>query len=150
MASMITRSQADLLAALAADIRPTNASRWDKPGIVAALAKVKTAPLADVAMALIRAATDPEARTPACITNTNSPHWAERITPPGEGVQPPRPSEACKVCGRHGDRCICEVTGPVWRPSSPAHPAAAHEYLMAAKAAIRNAKSNDHQEDPNG
>lgn len=115
MAQMITREQADLLAALAADIRPNDATRWDKPGIVAALAKLRTAPLADVAMALLRAAADPTARTPACITNTQSPHWAERLTPPGTGVAPPRTRECCRLCGRHADRCICE-DGPTTRP----------------------------------
>lgn len=78
----ITRHQAELIAQLAADIRPHGARRWDQPGILAALHRVQTLALADIAMAAFRAAADRAIDTPAPIGDTRSSAWRERIAEP--------------------------------------------------------------------
>lgn len=70
------------LATLAADARPHGARRWDIPGTVAAIRKVQHLALADVAMAVVRAASDRSLNTPAAIADLRSSAWRERLTDP--------------------------------------------------------------------
>jgi hypothetical protein len=95
----VTKEQADLLAILAAACRPHGARRWEAPGIVAAIGKVKHLALADVAFATLRAAVDRNLETPGAIGNTKAPCWAERIAEPPTRRHP-SPAEACRRCGR--------------------------------------------------
>lgn len=90
----VTRHQAELIAELAADMRPHGAGRWDHPGIVAAIYRVQTLALADVAMAAFRAAADRTLNTPAAIGDTKSSAWRERLTEPV-------PTKA-RICPTHG------------------------------------------------
>lgn len=38
---------------------------------------------------------------------------------------PPKPAEACRTCGRHADRCLCD-DGPTTRPPRPASDVTEH------------------------
>lgn len=134
----VTKDQAHMLAALAAACRPHRAPRWDEPGIVAAIAKVSSLALPDVTLAVIRAASDPAAKTPGVIAATTSIHWREKASVPTT-PQPPRTTEACRLCGRHLDRCTCGQQQT--RPPSKATNAA--QYAEQARAAIRGAKEED-------
>lgn len=100
-----TRDQADHLAALAQAIRPQGAPRWDAAGIMAALAKVRHLSLADVALAVIRAADDRDAKTPAVITNLRSPHWRERNPDRPRELDHTAPEYRCATCNKPKDRC---------------------------------------------
>lgn len=97
----VTKDQAHMLAALAVACRPYGAPTWDAPGVVAAIGKVAHLSLADVTLAVTRAAADATAKTPAVISATSSQHWAEKVTPPSAPSNP-RPGEACGTCG-HGE-----------------------------------------------
>jgi hypothetical protein len=97
---MMTRSQAENIAALVAAIRLD----WDTAGVLAVLRKLADRDLADVARAAITAATDPRNRTPAVIALAG-PHWPtaarrEWVAPP-----PPRLSERCPTHLGHLDNC---------------------------------------------
>lgn len=102
---MIEKHQADALAALAVACRPYGALKWDPAGVVAAIAKVKHLGLADVAMAVIRAASDRDAKTPGVITATNSLHWREKLSEPRARRTPYDPQHTCGVCGFAEDEC---------------------------------------------
>ena len=96
---------------------------WDTAGSLAILGRVKGRNADDVAMAWIRFCADDTARTPGAFPNPRGPHWAERIAPP-EPLRPPRPDEACQICGRHHDRCLCDQ--PQRRPPTRSQVAAEH------------------------
>lgn len=104
-----------MLAALAAAARPHGARRWDAPGVMAAISKVKHLELAEVGMALFRAARDRDLETPAAIGNTGSPCWIERP------VERPTPTKATlsEPCGE------CSVErhqhGRFWAPDEVPH-----------------------------
>jgi hypothetical protein len=74
----VTQDQARALAQLAVDCRPHGARRWDIQGVYAAIGKVKDRHLADVVLAVIRAADDRNAETPGVINAPGSLHWKER------------------------------------------------------------------------
>lgn len=94
----VTDQQARALAFLAAAARPSGARRWDEPGIVAAIAKVKHLHLADVALAAMRAADDRTLETPGAIGNPASSCWRERNADrPRASVRSAGPW--CKSCG---------------------------------------------------
>jgi hypothetical protein len=76
----VSREQAQMLATLAVSCRPNGAPHWDAPGVMAAIGKVKDRTLADVVLAVIRAADDREAKTPGVISAPGSSHWKERGT----------------------------------------------------------------------
>lgn len=96
-----------MLAALATACRPHGAPRWDAPGVVAAIGKVKHLSLADVILAVIRAADDREARTPGVIGNTRSVCWQERSTERPRDPEILAPGERCGICAhqRHDGKC---------------------------------------------
>jgi len=138
---VITRDQAHALAFLAAACRPTNAPTWDQPGILAALRKVHDRPLAQIALATIRAAADPTAQTPGVIAATESIHWQEKLaatTTP----RPPRGDEQCPIHpGQWRDRCSgCradKLTGTERVVDKPVRTEQAMEHIREARAGIR-------------
>lgn len=100
----VTKPQAEMLATLATAARPHGAPRWDAPGVMAALAKVAHLELAEVMMAVGRAARDRDLDTPAAIGNPAAPCWIER---PVERWMPDKttPEGRCGICGNRRDRC---------------------------------------------
>lgn len=101
----VTQDQAQRLAALAVDARPHGARRWDAAGVMAAIAKVRHLALADVALAVIRAADDRDLETPGAIGNTQTSCWRERAT--NRHVDRPHltPGNTCGICGQHRTKC---------------------------------------------
>lgn len=96
----VTRDQAEALATLAANVRAeAKTSRWDKPGIMTAIGRVKDRTLADVALAVIRAADDPTLDTPGAIGNPTTSCWAERATRHA-AFEPYDPAAFCGTCGK--------------------------------------------------
>jgi len=85
---------------LAAACRPSGAPRWDEAGIFAAIAKVRTMQLADVALSVIRAADDANAKTPGVIANTSAPNWQERSAPRPRPIEPYDRRVHCDVCSK--------------------------------------------------
>lgn len=101
----VSKDQAAQLADIAAACRPYGAPQWDRSGIVAAIGKVKHLSLADVALAVIRAADDRDAKTPAVITNSRSQHWRERKTDRPAEREPYDPTTYCGICGKSEADC---------------------------------------------
>lgn len=92
-----------MIAALVASIRP------DWPGAVIASVLQSHAHqvhAADLAVAAIRAAQNPELRTPKAI-GWRGPHWDGAKTTP----QHHEPRERCGVCGKTEPRCVMERPG---------------------------------------
>lgn len=100
----VTKDQAEMIANLATAARPHGSRRWDAPGVMAALGKVRHLELAEVLMAVGRAARDRDLETPAAIGNTAAPCWIER---PVERPQPERTTREsrCGICGKSRERC---------------------------------------------
>lgn len=92
---------------LAAACRPHGAPRWDEAGIYAAIAKVRHLSLADVALAVIRAADDDKAKTPGVIANTSAPNWQERATNRPTPRDPWDPNEFCEHTQKRIEDCGC-------------------------------------------
>lgn len=101
----VTRDQAAALAELAAAIRPHGARRWDKTGIVAAISNVKDMHLADVCMAVIRAADDRTLETPGAIGNPKAPCWADKRNDRPQPITPYDPLATCGICGKDEGFC---------------------------------------------
>lgn len=93
---------------LAVACRPSGAPRWDEAGIFASIAKVRQLNLADVALAVIRAADDANAKTPGVIANTSAPNWQERATNRPAPRDPYDPARFCHVCGRSSHACTSD------------------------------------------
>lgn len=72
----------------------SHATKWDEPGIAAAISRVAHCDLGEVMAACARAATDKTLTTPAAIGDTRSSAWRERLVEP----VPTRP----RVCDVHG------------------------------------------------
>ena len=130
----VTKDQAHVLATLAVACRPHGAPNWDAAGVVAAIAKVHHVGLADVAMAVIRAAADRDAKTPGVIAATTSIHWSERITeraprfPARAGIDecrthPGEHADGCRACA--ADALAGDPT-PATRPLQAAPPPASY------------------------
>lgn len=96
----VTREQGVQLAALAIACRPHGAPRWDEQGTVAALGRVSHLALPDVIRAIVSAAEDRTAKTPAVITNLQSPHWRPADPDRQRPHMPYDPAEHCGTCGR--------------------------------------------------
>lgn len=128
----ISRSQAEHLAALVHATRPD----WDAPGILAALSKLRTRPLAVVAYAAIRAAETPTNRTPAVIA-LDGPHW--RAPTPAQ-LPTPIPPTKCPRCGcfartPEGACLDCYLATEATDEATPP----AHESRAQVRRAIREA-----------
>lgn len=101
----VTRDQADALAALAVAIRAESRyDRWDRSGIVANIGHVKDRPLADVALAVIRAADSEDLDTPGAIANPRSLCWEERKTD-RQRIEPYDRRTFCGWCSQPEHRC---------------------------------------------
>lgn len=127
----VNQQQAQMLAALAAACRPHRAPTWDEAGIVANIAKVRDRDLATVALAVIRAASDRDAKSPGVIP-TRGPHWSERLAEDKwEPTIVPR-EERCSVCSLDQVSCESRTRGE-------------HEFVSAATtaAAKRGAEVHD-------
>jgi hypothetical protein len=111
----ITKAQAEALTSLAVACRPTGARHWDAAGVMAAIAKVRHLSLADVALAVIRAADDRTLDTPGPISNPKAHCWRERAV---DRPQPTTPYDRSSACG------ICDKT----EASCRANPHSAHDY----------------------
>ena len=99
MIGQITNRQATALAKFIHELR----SEWDVPGITDALWQARGfAPVAELAQAAIRAASEPANRTPKIIA-LNGPHWrgseaTPKIPEPDAGLR-------CSVCSEPKHRC---------------------------------------------
>lgn len=103
----LTQSDAHAIAHLVRSIRTQTpgAGSWDEAGIIAALKKVKALHLAEVVGAAVRAAENPDLRTPAAIGNPGTEVW--RLAPPKPVAYVPTPREEfCELCGKR--RAMCE------------------------------------------
>lgn len=92
----LDKDDARMLCALAVKCRPHGAPRWDPPGIMAALEKVRGLALPDVMAAVARAASDKDARTPGVIAATSSHHWREKVAP-SLAAFPAKAGSDCRV-----------------------------------------------------
>jgi hypothetical protein len=101
----VTKPQAEALTTLAIACRPTGASRWDPAGVMAAIGKVRHLSLADVALAVIRAADDRALETPAPIGNPKAHCWRERGTDRPRELDPYDLNLACGICDLRQDQC---------------------------------------------
>lgn len=110
---------------LAVRARPRGAARWDEAGIAANIAKVRHLAIADVSLAVIRAAADPSAATPGVIANTTAPNWRERATSSSAiGFEPLGPAERCSICSLSRDRCAARSHLPDGHTFTPDLPPA--------------------------
>jgi hypothetical protein len=116
----VTKDQAQMLAALASACRPTGATPWDPPGILAAIGKIKHLSLSDVVLAVIRAADDRDAKTPGVISAANSIHWQERGVRPRQ-AEPYDRGGCCSTCSLPHEKCRS-----IWRDDHPFVSAAAY------------------------
>lgn len=101
----IDKDQAEMLATLAVAARPHGAPRWDPPGVLAALAKVRHLALPDVMRAVANAAEDRDLKTPGAIANPTAPCWRTKTTEP-TWVPATIPREhRCSTCSKPRERC---------------------------------------------
>lgn len=103
----VTKDQAEQLAALACAARHVKAQRWETAGVVNAIGRVRHLALADVALAVFRAADDPAVNTPGVIANPRSACWHERATDRPEMWQPNTipAHERCSTCSKRQPDC---------------------------------------------
>lgn len=78
---------------------------WDRPGIEANIRKIAHLPLADVALAVVRAADDPAIGNPGVLANPRSTCWKERATDRPTPREPFDPARVCGICGKHEATC---------------------------------------------
>lgn len=92
--TMITKSQAEALIALAIELRPATATQWNHAGTRAAIANQRNDREAlDVIRALTVLAADPTVRTPAVLA-VDGPHWPAKTRPtptPPAFIRQPKP-----------------------------------------------------------
>jgi len=91
----ITKDQAQMIAALAADSRPNGATRWDHAGIMTALERIRHWSLPEAIAETITAAADKDAETPGVIGRQGR-SWASvrAVTVDSAPV-----GTRCTVCG---------------------------------------------------
>jgi hypothetical protein len=102
----VTREQAEMLVEIAVACRPTGAPVWNRPGIFAAIGKVKGRSLASVTIAVVQAAEDRMAESPAVIASAG-PHWRQPIPGDRPANFPPKAEVACRTCGKEVGGCVC-------------------------------------------
>jgi hypothetical protein len=110
-----TEQQRRAIAYLTKGLRETTygATKFDEPGIMAALSKVQHLDVGTVTMAAMRCAADPSIKTPAMIGNPSSSVYVERVGPE-RARRHPTPETACRTCGRDVTTCGCD--NPTTRP----------------------------------
>lgn len=116
----VNREQAQMIAALAIACRPHGSTHWDAAGVMAEVGKVKDRQLADVILAVIRAADDRTAKTPGVISAPGSQHWKERGTTAPRN-EPYDRGGTCSTCSLPAEKCRA-----VWRDDHPY--ISVHEY----------------------
>lgn len=100
----VTREQAQILTALAIACRPYGAPTWDHAGVMDMIGRVKDRALPEVALAVIRAAADREAKTPGVIPTAGT-HWQEQLKPPKFIPDSEDHHLRCSVCGQRQFAC---------------------------------------------
>lgn len=109
----LTQAEAQSLTNLVRAVRSQTpgAGAWDEAGVMAALRKVSQLGLVEVIGAAIRAAENPDLKTPAAIGNPATEVW--RPAPPKPVAYVPTPREDyCDWCGKTRDLCQLIATGP--------------------------------------
>lgn len=101
----VNEQQQRALAFLAVACRPHGAPHWDEAGVMASIAKVAHLSLADVILAVTRAADDRDAKTPGVIPKLNAPHWRERNPDRPKQREPYDPTTYCGICGKPEADC---------------------------------------------
>jgi hypothetical protein len=124
----VTREQAYTIGHVAHAVREwlradrADLPEWHVEGIVKNIERIANRRFPDVALAAIRAAMDPGAKTPGVIP-TDGPHWAEGVT-----YDPPRIPKLHEECPLHAgnwrDAChgcaADKAAGTVWGAGRPA------------------------------
>jgi hypothetical protein len=100
----VTKDQAQMLTTLAIACRPHRAPTWDPAGVMAAISAVRDRSLAEVILAVIRAASDRDAQTPGVIPS-NGTHWQEQLKPPPFQPSTWDPAAVCTTCSRQEAQC---------------------------------------------
>lgn len=124
----LTHQDARALAYLARRLRAdANLPPWDEHGTFSVIAKHVGSNLDSIAERVIRHALDRHARTPGAINRPWSPPATSE-----RPARPPRPTEACKTCGRrmHAADAVCDE--PTLRPVGKSAPTVT--YLEARRA----------------
>jgi len=93
------------LAFAASRARPHDANHWREPVVMEILRKLADRKLADVALALFRAADDRSADMPHVLLNGRSPHWRERDTTWTPPAKPFDRQRTCGTCGYEHAEC---------------------------------------------
>ena len=98
---MITPQQAWAIGHLVHELRPA----WEAEGVVAQVKRVADRNPVMVALACIRAAADPDAKTPGVIP-TNGTHWNEGIKQAPNEWHPPKREQECTLhAGQYAGSC---------------------------------------------
>ena len=100
----VTKDQAQMLASLACDSRPTGARRWNPDDVMAEIAKLHDRSLPAVICAVIRAAMDRGAERPAIICSSGS-HWSDTAVAQAFVPNHVDRSERCSICARSEPHC---------------------------------------------
>lgn len=130
----MTPNEMDRIAAATNALRPD----WPILSIRTLLAKkLRDRPRRDVAIALTWVACDSESKTPARVLEAGP--WWQATTEGSTTHLPPKPHEACRVCGRHVEHCLCDQ--PVTRP--PERSPIAAEHVRTLRAIVRAATTTE-------
>lgn len=143
---MIDDQSIRALAYIAARCRPPHSPHadWTEAGIVANIRKISHLGLAEVTLAVIRAASNPHAATPGVIPILDGEHWRDQ---PLEirGNRPPRADEACPLHGGWNHNCpgckadqLAAGVAPSTPPNiqRPLNPEQVADKAAAARAAL--------------
>lgn len=125
----VNTQQMRALTFLAKGCRPSGATPWDEAGTMAAIERVADRDLAEVTMAVIRAARDRGCDTPGVIP-TAGEHWREQLAPLPFTPRTMDASERCSVCSM--TEAACRIR----------HSVDDHEFESAAMAAKRRAEAD--------
>ncbi len=102
--TIVTRNQAEALAALVHQIRP----EWQPPTIMAALGDAYRrggVTLTDLTIAAVKVADNPKKLTPGIIA-LDGAHWHEQAPHPPTPPTPPRKCPTCHGYHTEADRCL--------------------------------------------
>ena len=99
----VTREQAQMLTSLAIACRPYRAPTWDEAGVMAVIGKLQDWALSEVALRVIVAASDREAKTPGVIASPAMQIPAPK--PPPFKPSTWDPAAICTTCSRPEAQC---------------------------------------------
>jgi hypothetical protein len=100
----VTRDQAQMLATLACDVRPTGARQWTPDKVMAEIEKIRDRSLGTVICAVTRAAMDRNAQRPEVISSPGS-HWADTMIAQAFVPRTSTAAERCTVCSELETAC---------------------------------------------